>query len=337
MSNSLFGDIDLTEVIGNETIRQRFQAGAEQITGEEVVGGEPPAVDGEPIEDWHDLDAVREDPDADYVLVNDLDEDTDGYDQVVESTENDGNGFDPIGSGFSSDPFGGVFVGDGHAISDLSINPEQSDLGLFAETTENAEIRNVNIQNISVTGGTFNVGGLVGENNGSIENSSVAGEIDGDASDVGGLVGVNNDNGSIESSYVIGNVGGDSFSVDIGGLVGENDGTITRSYAAGGVDSDGTSADIGGLVGENDGTVEDSYWDTEATEQDSSSGGEGLTTAEMQGETAPENMDDLDFEDTWEAVVSGESIPPTPDEDGYPILQDIDAEPQLEAQGLIDD
>ena len=440
MSNSLFGDIDLTEVIGNETIRQRFEAGSEQVTGEEVVGGDPPAVDGEPIEDWHDLDAVREDLNKDYVLVNDLNSNTDGYDEHVRDPE---AGFDPIGEFDSNDDveFAGTFDGNGNEIADVVIDrPTESSVGLFG--ANEGRIENVTLTNVSVTGGS-DVGGLVGlSNDGEIASSSVEGDVAGDSyvgglvgfsqfseiesstatgdikttddaggglvggefdskiesavatgdvegevfvggliglsengeiessaatgdveggTSIGGLVGSNSDiriessaaTGDVEGESLVGGLVGSNFNSktesvaatgdvegdsDVGGLVGSNTGEIASSFATGAVDG---GSEVGGVVGENGdfGTVMDTYWDENATGQqhgigDGQGGTTGLDTDEMQGETAPENMDDLDFEDTWEAVVSGESIPP--DEDGYPILQAIDAEPQLEAQGLID-
>jgi hypothetical protein len=56
------------------------------------------------------------------------------------------------------------------------------------------------------------------------------------------------------------------------------------------------------------------YWDTESTGQSSGCGGAGstgLTTSEMQGETAESNMSSLDFNTVWTTV-----------EGDYPQLQD---------------
>jgi len=60
------------------------------------------------------------------------------------------------------------------------------------------------------------------------------------------------------------------------------------------------NASVGGLVGRNRaGTVTDSYWDINATGQKISAGGKGLTTEEMTGSTARENMEGFDFGETW--------------------------------------
>lgn len=183
----------------------------------------------------------------------------------------------------------------------------------------------------SVTGRS-NVGGLVGANvdalfgeHGTVEASFATGNVTGRFR-VGGLVGRNNE-GTVDVSYALGAATGDS---SVGGLVGNNaEGIVNNSYAAGNV-SGNTIA--GGLVGENtDGTVRDSYWDTVLTGYGSSNGGTGLTMAAMTGSEARQNMVGFDFATNWTTVVAGESIPPTPDSDGHPILSGVDTQRQLEA------
>jgi len=66
----------------------------------------------------------------------------------------------------------------------------------------------------------------------------------------------------------------------VGGLVGYNHGgTISYSYSTGTVKG---SKYFGGLVGSNEGTASNSFWDTSTSEQSTSDGGTGKTTAEMQ-------------------------------------------------------
>ncbi len=43
------------------------------------------------IEDWYDLDDVRDDLEANYTLMNDLDEDSDGYDELASEDANELN------------------------------------------------------------------------------------------------------------------------------------------------------------------------------------------------------------------------------------------------------
>ena len=88
-----------------------------------------------------------------------------------------------------------------------------------------------------------NVGGLVGSNNGSVNQSYATGTVSGtDDSGAGGLAGRNH--GTINSGYATGNVSGGS---PVGGLAGYNwGGTIISSYATGSVEAQYSA---GGLVG----------------------------------------------------------------------------------------
>ena len=241
------------------------------------------------ISDWNDLDNVRNDLTADYVLVNDLDEDTDGYDNVASPTANNGQGFDPIGNEeFGEEVFTGSFDGQGNTIYDLTI--DRSGRRLIAMFAKASDIQNLNVLNstinvdhddnthailaasdpatveaemnlenctvsgsITLVGGGDRVGGLVGQlfDVGTIQNCVSHVDVTSDGDNVGGLVGQNND--TVKNSYATGSVEGDR---EVGGLVGENTDTVTDSYATGSVEGD---SNVGGLVGENVDTVTDSY------------------------------------------------------------------------------
>ena len=100
-----------------------------------------------------------------------------------------------------------------------------------------------------VSGLTDNFGGLAGENSGTITDSYATGNVSGKGfADLGGLVGANEIEGKIISSYATGAVSGqgDNF----GGLAAANSGVIAASYATGSVSGNGF-ADVGGLVGDN--------------------------------------------------------------------------------------
>jgi len=136
----------------------------------------------------------------------------------------------------------------------------------------------------TITGTGVAVGGLVGY----IYESSIAasynmGTVTGISEQVGGLVGYNW-RSSITTSYSTGPVSGDKY---VGGLLGYNDdGSITASYSTGEVTgNEHTGGLVGylGLVGFTDyGVVITSFWDKETSGQDTSAGGTGLTTGEMQ-------------------------------------------------------
>lgn len=228
-----------------------------------------------------------------------------GYYVLGANIDAAGFGFTPIGS--AANPFTGIFDGQGYTISNLTINNISStESGLFGAVGATSTVRNVGLINESVTSLNVDVGGLVGENFGTISKSYVSGTVAGAAfvgalvglngssgiitesyatgaasgsNDVGGLVGLNQ--GVITESYATGSTNAGRPGLGIGGLVGINSGTITQSYATGPVGFSGGFA-LGGLVGSGSGAVTASYWDTETTGRSNSVGGTVLTTAELQ-------------------------------------------------------
>ena len=117
-------------------------------------------------------------------------------------------------------------------------------IGLNRGTIENSISRS----NVS---GVSDVGGLVGTNGGPVVDSLAEGNVSGAAA-VGGLVGYNQrlgthdkSAGNVAGSEARGNVSG---YVSVGGLAGESWGTITTSVATGGVSG---NQNVGGLIGNN--------------------------------------------------------------------------------------
>ena len=128
--------------------------------------------------------------------------------------------------------------------------------------------------------GDGNVGGLAGGNGGTIIAGYATGAVSGGV-EVGGLVG-SNSYGTVIASYATGAVSGES---SVGGLAGEShDSMVVASYATGSVSGD---VEAGGLIGAESGTIRESasFWDTQTTGQETSAGGEGKTTAELQAPT----------------------------------------------------
>ncbi len=170
-------------------------------------------------------------------------------------------GWEPIGT--MANPFTGSYDGGGYTISNLFIERPGSwnnrvPAGLFGNIGEEAEIRNLNLDDAEVTG-CYYVGGLVGYNSGNITNVSVNGEVTGEW-DTGGLAGYNR--GLITYSSFSGDVTGNDvieYGDWTGGLVGYNRGTITRCWTDAVVFSEGRY--VGGLAGENlaDGTIAESF------------------------------------------------------------------------------
>lgn len=157
-----------------------------------------------------------------------------------------------ISNHFQGIPFTGVFDGNGHTISNLTIEGKGY-LGLFGKLEDSganisgvgANISNLTLDKVDINGTENYVGGLVGYNDvlGSISNCCSKGMIIGNE-DVGGLVGYNYI-GFISNCYSHCTVNGDNR---IGGLVGNNNygGGISDCSSRGIVIGD---EDVGGLVG----------------------------------------------------------------------------------------
>ncbi|MDQ0357845.1 filamentous hemagglutinin family protein, partial [Rhodoplanes tepidamans] len=167
-------------------------------------------------------------------------------------------GFVPIGS--STTQFTGSFDGLGHTVSGLTIDRSSADqVGLFGSAGSSAAISHLTLADVDITG-HLNVGGLIGQNFGTVTAVSVSGSVVGSLYNVGGLVGQQS-GGSISEAQSSATVEG---YIQVGGLVGGLvlGGTISRSNATGSVKggSSGTG-NAGGLVGvaANGASISDSY------------------------------------------------------------------------------
>ena len=203
------------------------------------------------IRNWYELAAIGNNLTAAYILMNGLDSNTEGYTEVAGPDANEGKGWKSIGT--FDERFTGVFDGQGYEIRDFSINRADEDVvGLFGYVGEGALIESLGVVGVDVSGNDA-VGGLVGDNRGTVRDSYSAGSVTG-GEVVGGVVGVNR--GVVSGSGSSACVSGDER---VGGLVGHNwGGTVRNSYAAGSV----TGGDyVGGLAGYifAGGTVGDSY------------------------------------------------------------------------------
>ena len=197
----------------------------------------------------------------------------------------------PIGT--NARRFEGVFDAQGYRIDNLSIdqeagwaqdsNPER--YGLFGVVGQSATIRNVRLSDARILIRTspsqpnnFVVGGIAGENLGTIENSSVTGSqgiisaTGAGAHYVGGIAGVNGTSGLISScynaSYVVGSNPEWGWQArgfrGVGGISGDNRGVSTRGirncFNVGQISS--TNMPVGGIAGRGTGPIVASYIDT---------------------------------------------------------------------------
>lgn len=150
------------------------------VNGESLLIGNNSYNGSKTIGSIEQLQAINDDISSDYILLNDIDAD--------ETSEwNNGSGFKPI------DNYSGVFDGNNHTISNLSIDRESSNyIGLFGEISENnSTIKNVSLSSASVNGNEF-VGGVVGSGD-TIQNV--------------------NYNGDVSGTYVVGGISGKSTTI----------------------------------------------------------------------------------------------------------------------------
>jgi hypothetical protein len=232
----------------SDSTRRTVLKVAAGIGGVLSLGSTSAVAQSNEIEDWNDLDAVRETLDGDHELVADLDEATAGYDEHV---ANPPAGFDPIGN--EENPFTGTFDGSGNEISGLQIDvPSDDQVGLFGHIRRGT-VTDVTLTEVDVTGGS-SVGGLVGFNTApateegphGITNADVSGSVSG-TNRVGGIVGLNRTSAEVTDSTAACEVVADGNSV--GGLIGAHNGDIiSESAATGSVDGE---FNTGGFVGVN--------------------------------------------------------------------------------------
>ena len=170
-----------------------------------------------------------------YELLNDID--------AVSFTN-----WEPIGN--VDIAFTATFDGNGYKIENLKINqPTESLIGLFGRVGNSGTIKNVGVVNVSALG-YDGVGGLVGVNDGTIENSHASGSVSG-RDYIGGLAGYNSRHG----------------------------GSIKKSFSIVSVST--SSASVGGLVGGGGGVVENSYWNLESSGQTNTGSGIRKTGSQL--------------------------------------------------------
>ncbi|MFA6539616.1 MAG: filamentous hemagglutinin N-terminal domain-containing protein, partial [Negativicutes bacterium] len=186
--------------------------------------------------------------------------------------------FTPIGAGVGTS-FMGKFSGGGHTLTGLSIDSTEAYVGMFQQLSSGATVSNLTLSTPSITGssasGDIYIGGIAGQNDGTITVSVVSGgTISGSGASgssvyIGGVVG---GNGTVAGS--LGTVsgvtvtnttiaaGGSGVSVNLGGIAGYNaagliSGARVSGGFVGGSATDGTVC-VGGVVGMNNDAVTNS-------------------------------------------------------------------------------
>lgn len=286
------------------------------------------------INTCQELQDMWDDLNGDYTLGQDID--CNGFDY------GDGKGFLPIGN--QTDEFRGSLNGSGYVISNLYINRNDTDrVGLFGKV-HTAEIYDLGLSNINVTGkwyvggligqsfglttvnrvyitggvsaGTYHSAGLVGNSQDlTISNCWTNVDVTGE-SDVGGVSGYAVDI-QITNCYATGDIVGDD---DVGGLAGVlqksgKDTFANNSYATGSVTA---NTDFGGIIGDlaAGAFIENSYWNNHSGNPSiCSDDGDTGCTAIADNEayfynTANGPMDEWDFVNVWDDVYVNVTYPP---------------------------
>ena len=221
------------------------------------------------------MNAIGTEPndwDKQFKLMADIDLAGFSYDRAVIAPD-----MDPDKSGFQEPSFTGVFDGNGYSISHLTI-AGGGYLGLFGQLAFGAEVKDIEVMNVNITGSDNYVGSLVGYNEGIVTKCYSTGMVSGDYC-IAGLVGTNNgtvtqchcsckvngrfyvgglvasNRGYVSFCCSNGEVNGDQYGY-VGGLVGGNYGTVTQCYSTSSVSGGLT---VGGLVGDNDGDLTHCY------------------------------------------------------------------------------
>ena len=240
----------------------------------------------------YDLQDIANNLAGDYALGSDVD-------ASATASWNSGAGFVPIGD--YDHQFVGQLNGLGRAITNLTIDSQTTDAGLFGYIGATGVVSNVNLTSSAVTGSfisgtlptnpTINqanvdggqfIGALAGQNNGTIANSSVSGTAAATSwGFVGGLVGWNQ--GSITTSTTQGSVSISASPITLGsaagGLVADNQGLIVGSSSRS--DVSGWTGRLGGLTGVNDGSISNDFALGSVTSESGDLGG----TADLGGLT----------------------------------------------------
>ncbi len=177
----------------------------------------------------------------------------------------------------------GIFDGCGYTITGLRISSEDNSYaGMFRLVEEGGVVQNLALKDVCIQAGSY-AGSIAGRNKGVIQNCCVTGTV----------------TGSNDSCYD-------------GGIVGLNNGSILYCYSAATV----SSVKAGGVIGVNNGTAQSCYYDSDvltavsaiAYDYSTSTNVSGLTTAQMTGTAAADNMTGFDFDNVWKTTESYPSL-----------------------------
>ncbi len=290
----------------NEIVKNNMKLIEEYIPHGETMEGAGTKENPYKIKTVEQLEDVRLGLESNYILENDLD---------LSSKYGEGKqSWTPLGNATTA--FTGSFDGNYHTISNLYINSTEGNQGLFGY--QRGTIKNLKLDDVNVSAGQYNVGGLVGYSLGNIEKIYLTGIVRG-LDYVGGVVGMANGyqtfnqivsntlvsgrnrvggitgNGrcvSIYNSYAMGEITGTGdLSGGVAGVI--EYATIQNCYSIAKIKSTGERS--GGITGVVNKSISN-YWDTKISGCTISAAGVGKTTEEMKKQST---YTDWDFDTIW--------------------------------------
>ena len=161
--------------------------------------------------------------------------------------------------------YSGTFDGNNKTVSGLYSNGDSICIGLFGSSESDGNIKNVGVVD-SYFKGNDSVGGVCGNNSGTITNCYNAGNLTAieSSATIGGICGYNN-GGTIANCYNTGTVTATGPVASVGGVCGSSTELISNCYNIGTVTAASSDADISGICGYNFGPIKNCYYlaDTE--------------------------------------------------------------------------
>lgn len=236
------------------------------------------------------LDGVEQNTLANAILTANITVNENLLDSLQYDTEgNVSNGSDfitwtPIADwmGNRTTQYSGTFDGNNKTVSGLYFNGDSTCIGLFGSSEADGNIKNVGVVD-SYFKGNDHVGGVCGNNGGTITNCYNAGNLTAieSSATIGGICGYNN-TGTVTNCYNTGTVTATGSVASVGGVCGCSTAPISNCYNIGTVTATSSSTDISGICGYNFGPVTNCYYLADTEDENG-----GKTTAQFaSGEVA---------------------------------------------------
>ena len=272
------------------------------------------------------LDGVEQNTLANAVLTANITVNENLLDSLQYDTEgNVSNGSDfitwtPIADwmGNRTTQYSGTFDGNNKTVSGLYFNGDSTCIGLFGSSESDGNIKNVGVVD-SYFKGNDHVGGVCGNNAGTIKNCYNAGNLTAieSSATIGGICGYNN-GGTIANCYNTGTVTATGTVASVGGVCGCSTELILNCYNIGTVTA-ASSADISGICGYNFGPIKNCYYLADTEDENGGKTAAQFASGEIayllsQGCTVGEGEDAVTYSGSvWGQALGGNG-------DTYPVL-----------------